>query len=235
MVHPTSPSLLVFIPHGDFEKHVNQRLGDALTSGLIKRAKCRELSHAAMGILPSSEHREAFRIHLNSEINPNVQPSFSNVQPSGTTSAAPFQSNSASSGFIAGSQAATRDLNDEVQPSSVATPSSTSSPTQFPPPTYVPTHIENPISTTFSTHGHVCNDSVPCCEPTSIVQSPPADKDKLALSSSSNLPEQCRRPESNWRLITIGHRKFTLPPLQSSVQMLPQPSDRKAKYVSYQR
>ena len=76
-------------------------------------------------------------------------------------------------------------------------------------------------------HDHVCRDSVPCCEPTAIVQSPPADKDKLALSSSSNLPEQCRRPKSNWRLITIGDRKFTLPPLQSSVQLLPQPSDQK--------
>ena len=95
MVHPTSPSPLVFIPHGDFEKQVNQRLGDALTSGLIKQAKCRELSHATMGVLPSSEHQEAFLIHLNNEINPNVQPSFSNVQPSGTTPAAPFQSDTA--------------------------------------------------------------------------------------------------------------------------------------------
>ena len=59
------------------------------------------------------------------------------------------------------------------------------------------------------------------------MQSPPADKDKLALSTSSNLPEQCRRPESNGRLITIGDRKFTLPPLRSSAQLLPQPSDQK--------
>ena len=57
------------------------------------------------------------------------------------------------------------------------------------------------------------------------MQSPPADINKLAQSSSSNLPDQCRRPKSNWRLIAVGDRKFRLPPLQSSVQLSPHLSD----------
>ena len=226
MVFSISPRLDKPLNCGAFEKIVTDRLNDALASGCIVKFKYLNLCSELEWVLPSSEHQEAFLIHLNNEINPNVQPSYLNVQPSGTTSAAASPSDSASSGLIAGSQAACDRPGDDISPSPIPNHQSVQSHQQFTVPAFEPITNPAPGSTAVPTSNDGCSSSVPCCEPASIVQSPPADINKLAQSSSSNLPDQCRRPKSNWRLIAVGDRKFKLPPLQSSVQLSPQLSDR---------
>ena len=185
MVRSTSPSPLVIIPHGDFEKQATQRLDDALTSGLIKQAKYRDLCNDLQWVLPFQQ--ALFNIHLNDQIpSPQSHLSNSNVQPSSAASAVQFTVDIDPAANESGAYITTRDLDDEVPPSSVDILSSTPSPRQIPPPTYVPAVIANPMPTPFSAHDHVCSNSVPCRDLTATTRPIQTDTNNLAQSASSN-------------------------------------------------
>ena len=174
MVHSTRPSPLVIIPHGDFEKQATQRLDDALTSGLIKQAKYRDLCNDLQWVLPFQQAQ--FNVHLNDRI-PSHQSHLSNpnVQPSSAASAIQFTVDIDPAANESGDYITTRDLDDEVPPSSVDILSSTPSPRQIPPPTYEPAVSENPMPTPFSAHDHVCSNSAPCRD---LTATPPPNSDR---------------------------------------------------------
>ena len=219
MVHSTSPSPLVIIPHGDFEKQATQRLDDALTSGLIKQAKYRDLCNDLQWVLPFQQ--ALFNIHLNDQIpSPQSHLSNSNVQPSSAASAVQFTVEIDPAANESGDYITTHDLDDEVPPSSVDILSSTPSPRQIPPPTSVPAVIDNLIPTPFSVHDHVCSSPVPCRDLTATTRPIQTDTNNLAQSASSNsLNHRISHIKNILRdlpRITFGKHVFLLPPIPTT-------------------
>ena len=222
MVHSTSPRPLVIIPHGDFENQVTQRLDDALTSGLIKQAKYRDLCNDLQWVLPFQQ--ALFNIHLNDQIpSPQSHLSNSNVQPSSAASAIQFTVDIDPAANESGDYITTHDLDDEVPPSSVDILSSTPSPRQIPPPTYVPAVIDNPIPTPLSVHDHVCSSPVPCRDLTATTRPIQTDTNNLAQSASSNSVNQrishIKNIPRDLPRITFGKHVFLLPPIPTTSEV----------------
>ena len=219
MVHSTSPSPLVIIPHGDFEKQATQRLDDALTSGLIKQAKYRDLCNDLQWVLPFQQAQ--FSVHLNDQIpSPQSHLSNPNVQPSSAASAIQFTVDIDPTANESGDYITTHDLDDEVPPSSVDILPSTPSPRQIPPPTYVPAVIENPMPTPFSVHDHVCSSPVPCRDITATTRAIQTDTNNLAQSASSNAVNQrisdIKNTLRNLPRVMVGKHEFLLPPIPTT-------------------
>ena len=159
MVHSTSPSPLVIIPHGDFEKQATQRLGDALTSGLIKQAIYLDLCKELQWALPFQQ--EQFIVHINDQIrsatptlipNPNVRP-YSRLRLPRLSTSPTVESELHDTDNW---------WNDKINPSAPIPTSSPSAPHTFTPPTSVTAGIETPITTKISAHDRVYSNTVPC-------------------------------------------------------------------------
>ena len=222
MVQSTTPSPLVIIPHGDFEKQVFQRLDEALASGFIKQDKYQELRSELQWVLPFQQ--EQFMVHLNVQIrdasptlisNPNVRPSAA----SSTTEAAKTVHVTDDSDLYNTDNW----WNDKFSSSAPIPTSSPSTPQTITPPTSVPAAIQTPMTTKVSAHDHVYSDSIPCRDlaaTSSIIQT---DTNNLAQSASSNSVNQrishIKNILRNLPRITVGKHEFLLPPIPTTSEV----------------
>jgi len=214
MVHSTSPSLLVIIPHGDFEKQATQRLDDALTSGLIKQDKYLDLCNNLQWALPFQQ--EQFIVHINDQIrnatptlipNPNVRPS-----------AAPFTTGVAKTVHVTDdSDLCNTDnwWNDKFNSSVPIPTSSPSAPKQIIPPTSAPTSVPAAF--------HCCAHSpieLPDAPEARRIADSPSDQHARRVtthqSASSDSLNQHHRKIPSSRKVTIGNHTIYLPPTMST-------------------
>ena len=203
MVQSTTPSPLVIIPHGDFEKQVFQRLDDALASGFIKQDKYQELRSELQWVLPFQQ--EQFMVHLNDQIrnatptlitNPNVQPS-----------AASFTTETAKTVHVTDDSDpcyTNHWWNDKLSPSAPIPTSTPSAPHTITPPTSVPAAIQTPMTTKLSAHDHVYDNSVPCRDLVATSSLSRTDTRNMAQPASSDLLNQQRRFELDTKTTKIS-------------------------------
>ena len=203
MVQSTTPSPLVIIPHGDFEKQVFQRLDEALASGFIKQDKYQELRSELQWVLPFQQ--EQFMVHLNDQIR-DASPTLiskPNVRPSATS----FTTQTAGTVHVTDDS----DLyntdnwwNDKFNSSVPIPTSSPSAPHTITPPTSVPAAIQTPMTTKLSAHHHVYGNSIPCRDLAATSSLSRTDTRNMAQPASSDLLNQQRRFELDTKTTKIS-------------------------------